>query len=246
VSPRSRSTTGFRRALTFLRRHAGYDAFPKQFELLGRRWTLLHGVFSPIDTPITELFTSWVPYPTGGAFLEIGCGTGITAVVAAMAGCRRVVAVDVNRAAVENTLQNAERHGVSDRVSVRQGDLYDALAPDERFDMIYWNSNFIEVPHDRVLESDLDHAFFDPGYGTHRRYLGGAASHLNEGGRLLLGFSSLGSWPEFGRACSETAWEPRILRTEHRQLGSMIEFQLVELMDVDEREQSVSEEGAGA
>jgi release factor glutamine methyltransferase len=191
---------------------------------------LLKGVFSPIDNPVTELLTTWLPYPKGGSFLEIGCGAGITSVIALDQGCDRVVAVDINETAVKNTRLNAERHGITDRISVRHGDLYDVLADDETFDVIYWNSNFIDAPEDHVFESDLDYAYFDPGYRVHRRYLRGAAAHLRPGGRLLLGFSSLGNWDEFDLACSEVGLEPTVLRAEKKQLGSLIEFQLVELL----------------
>jgi release factor glutamine methyltransferase len=187
-------------------------------------------VFSPVDTPITEFFTTWLPYPLGGSLLEIGCGTGVTSVYGLRMGCDHVVAIDINEAAVENTRQNADRHGVSDRISVRHGDLYDALGTDERFDVIYWNSSFIDAPDDHVFESDLDHAYFDPGYRVHRRYLQGAASHLRAGGRLLLGFSSLGNWDELRRACSEAGLEPRVLRSELTHIESVIDFQLLELV----------------
>ena len=99
-----------------------------EFALVGRRWTLLPGVFAPTYTPVTELFTAWIPYPVGGTLLEMGSGTGVTAVSAALAGCRRVTALDISAAAVENTRRNVERHGVADRVDVRQSDLFDALS----------------------------------------------------------------------------------------------------------------------
>jgi release factor glutamine methyltransferase len=168
-------------AVSLLRAHLANRRSRKEFVLLGRRWMLLTGVFSPIHNPVTELLTTWLPYPVGGTLLEIGCGAGITSVVALDRGCERVVAVDINGAAVRNTRLNAERHGVTDRIRVRHGDLYEALAHDETFDLIYWNSNFIDVPEDHVFESDLDYAYFDPGYRVHRRYLRGAAAHLRPG-----------------------------------------------------------------
>jgi release factor glutamine methyltransferase len=216
-----------RHPLGWLRSRLGNPG--KDFDALGRRWILMSGVFSPIESPTTELFSQWLPYPVGGSLLEIGCGTGVTAVHGLLSGCRHVVAVDINHAAISNTWRNAERHGVSERISVRYSDLYESLEPDEQFDLIFWNSNFIDGPDDHTLESDLDHAYFDPGYRVHRRYLRGASSHLRQGGRLFLGFSSLGNWEELRRACSEAGLEPTVVRSEVRQLGSLIDFQLIEL-----------------
>src|SRR5688500_4305088 len=86
------SSAGFARASGLLRRHVEDLERPAEFRLLEREWDLLPGVFAPIYTPGTELFTSWLPYPVGGDFLEVGCGAGVTAVMAALAGCRQVTA----------------------------------------------------------------------------------------------------------------------------------------------------------
>ena len=163
----------------------------------------------------------------------MGSGTGVTAVSAALAGCRRVTALDTSAAAVENTRRNVERHGVADRGDVRHSDLFDALSPGERFDLIYWNSNFVEAPEDFVNTSDLHHAFFDPGYETHRRYLLEAPRYLTESGRLLLGFSDLGSWEQLRTACGAAGLTAEVLQAKRCQLETSIEFQLLELRPAD-------------
>ena len=224
---------GFARGQQLFRRHLDDRGRQTEFELLGRRWTLLPNVFAPTYTPVTELFTSWIPYPVGGTLLEMGSGTGVTAVSAALAGCLRVTALDISSAAVQNTQRNAERHGVADRVDVRHSDLFDALSAGERFDLIYWNSNFVEAPSDFVNASDLHHAFFDPGYETHHRYLLQAPYHLSERGRLLLGFSELGSWEHLRTACDAAGLTAEVLRAQRCQLETSIEFQLVELRPAD-------------
>jgi release factor glutamine methyltransferase len=118
-------------------------------------------------------------------------------------------------------------------VDARHSDLFDSLSGSERFDVVYWNSNFTEVPEDFVNETDLHHAFFDPGYQTHRRYLVEAPRHLSERGRLLLGFSDLGSWQRLRTACDAAGLIAEILRAERRRLETSIEFQLVELRPAD-------------
>lgn len=224
---------GFARGQQLFRRHLDGRGGQTEFELVGKRWTLLPGVFAPTYTPVTELFTTWIPYPVGGTLLEMGSGTGVTAVSAALAGCRQVTALDISSAAVENTRRNVERHGVADRVDVRHSDLFGALSAGERFDLIYWNSNFVEAPGDFVNASDLHHAFFDPGYETHRRYLLQAPYHLSKRGRLLLGFSDLGSWEQLRTACAAAGLTAEVLRAQQCQLETSIEFQLVELRPAD-------------
>lgn len=50
--------------------------------------------------------------------LDVGCGTGVLAIGAALFGARSVRAVDIADAAVEATRANAERNGVADRIGV--------------------------------------------------------------------------------------------------------------------------------
>lgn len=177
---------------------------PDRFTLLGREWDLLPEVFGPNYTPVTELMTEWLPFPDGGSFLEMGCGAGVTAVMAALRGCREVTALDIAEAAVENARRNAARHGVADRVRVLRSDLFDALEPGDRFDMIAWNSDFIEAPDGFVHESEFQRSFFDPGYDAHRRFVREAPAHLTEHGRLLLAFNMFGNQELLREFCDAT------------------------------------------
>lgn len=217
------------RAFALYHRHLDAEEWPDRFSLLGEEWELLEGVFAPTLTPVTELFTSWLPYPVGGSFLEVGSGTGVTAVTAARSGCASVTALDIGAAPVENTRRNAIRHGVCDRVRVLRSDLFDALGPDERFDLIYWNSNFVEMSADFLNSTDLHHAFFDPGYQAHRRYLREAPAHLTERGRLMLGFADLGNMPKLTTLCAEQGLTIEVFRAERRHLEIPVEFLLLEL-----------------
>jgi release factor glutamine methyltransferase len=120
---------------------------PMTFSLHQREWDMLPGVFSPVCSPTTAVAMELLELddpammPHTGSFLEIGCGAGLIAVSSALAGCDRVVASDINSAALSNTALNVERHGVADRVRVLRSDLFDALDPHERFDTIFWSSN---------------------------------------------------------------------------------------------------------
>lgn len=174
-------------------RHGALEGRPGGFDLLDMRWDLLPGVFSPLHTASTELFTRWVPYPVGGRFLEVGSGTGVTAVTAVLCGCAQVTAVDITEAAVRNTRMNAARHGVTERVRTLRSDLFDALEPGDRFDLIFWNSNVVEAPGDFECTREIELAIFDSGYVTHERFLRQGFERLADGGRLLLGFNSLGN-----------------------------------------------------
>lgn len=220
--------TAIQFARVLLRKHEQIDE-PATFTMLDREWDLLPGVFAPIFTGASSLFAQWIPYPAGRSFLDVGSGTGLIAVCAALAGCAPVTAVDIDPEAVRNTARNAHRHGLADRISTLVSDLYDALAG-ERYDMIFWNSNFIEVPADFPCTSPLERAMFDPGYAAHRRYLAQAWEHLTPGGRLLLGFSSMGSRTGIDRLATELGLRVVELTTEVRHVPARVEYQLLEFV----------------
>jgi cyclopropane fatty-acyl-phospholipid synthase-like methyltransferase len=56
-----------------------------------------------------------LPISAGKTLLEIGCGIGVATVCAALQGAQ-CTATDINPAAVENVLLNAEKHHVSSNV----------------------------------------------------------------------------------------------------------------------------------
>lgn len=202
------------------------------FSLGGREWDLLPGVFAPPLCLSTGFFADSIPYPDGGTLLEVGCGTGVISVIAAARGCSLVTAIDISEAAALNTSMNVARHGVADRVRVLRSDMFAALAPSDRFDVIFWNSPFIDPPASFEPASDLDRAIFDPAYGNHRRFVDGGPPRLTAEGRLLLGFSNLGNHATLAHLADEAGRNVRTLRTSGL-LVPGVEFQLLELVAHD-------------
>ncbi|MFG2293376.1 methyltransferase [Streptomyces sp. NPDC048603] len=221
----------FRIGLQLVERH-GEGTKPRQFEMAGLQWQLLPQVFAPTHTESTALFTEWLPFPVGGTFLEVGCGAGVTAVMAALRGCSRVTAVDINPTAVQNTALNAARHGVADRMQVLCSDLYGAVAAGEKFDLVFWNSNVIFAPEDFVYTRQVQHAIFDRGYATHHRYLREGLGRLTSAGRMLLGFNSLGDADRLNELVAASGARITERRRAIRHAGGVpVTFQLLEVTD---------------
>ncbi|MGB8535800.1 MAG: peptide chain release factor N(5)-glutamine methyltransferase [Acidobacteriaceae bacterium] len=77
------------------------------------------------------------------SIVDVGTGSGAIAVAIAHALTRsRVMAVDLSLAALEVARRNADRHGVIDRVTVRQSDLL-AEAGSAEFDVVVSNPPYI-------------------------------------------------------------------------------------------------------
>jgi S-methylmethionine-dependent homocysteine/selenocysteine methylase/SAM-dependent methyltransferase len=77
--------------------------------------------------------------------VDIGCGSGLLTVQMARNGAAHVHAIDIDEVAVRNTLTNAFRNGVADRVTGAAHDLY-PWVPEERYDVIV--ASLYQVPVD--------------------------------------------------------------------------------------------------
>lgn len=121
--------------------------------------------------------------------LDMGTGSGVCAIFAAHHS-RRVVAVDVNAAAVRCARINVALNQLEDRIEVRHGDLFAAVAG-ERFDLIVFNPPFLRgTPRD-----DRDRAWRS--LDVSERFAAGLRDHLRPGGAALVLLSSFGGAERF-------------------------------------------------
>ena len=107
-----------------------------------------------------------------------------------------VVAADVSPGAVELARRNAQRLELAGRVSVEQGDLYDALAnvvDAAPFHLILANPPYVTTVEMELLDRNVRD--YEPvralhgggdGLDLHRRIIAGAADRLLPGGRIFL------------------------------------------------------------
>lgn len=116
--------------------------------------------------------------------LDMGTGSGVCAVFAAR-HARRVVAVDINAAAVRCASVNALLNRLEHKIDTRQGDLFEAVAA-ERFDLVLFNPPFLlgepRTDRERAWRSN----------GVAERFAAGLDRHLKPGGAALLLLSTFG------------------------------------------------------
>lgn len=157
---------------------------------LPRRIAVFETVFwEPDDTRSLRQLIRASDFVRGKEILEIGTGSGLLPLCCLQAGASRVVATDVNPAAVANAVHNARLLGLSERLEVRQVPLddtgaYSVIDPDERFDLIISNPPW----EDQEPASIAEFALYDPNFELLRSILSGMREHLTEGGRAWLAY----------------------------------------------------------
>lgn len=78
--------------------------------------------------------------PVSARVLDMGCGTGVLAILALMTGAKEACAVDIDHWCYESTIENAQRNGVLEQMQVLLGDA-SVLTDLPVFDVIYANIN---------------------------------------------------------------------------------------------------------
>ncbi|MCA9524276.1 MAG: peptide chain release factor N(5)-glutamine methyltransferase [Myxococcales bacterium] len=125
--------------------------------------------------------------------LDVGTGSGILATVLAKELGASVVAVDISADALEVARQNAERHGVAERIELRQG----SLVPTDGgpFDLIVSNPPYIPradlatlMPEVSRFEPTLALDGGDDGLELIGALIVGAAQRLSVDGLLIFEF----------------------------------------------------------
>lgn len=146
---------------------------------------VLPNVFPPyIDS---ELIARVMHIEKGDEVLDVGSGSGFIAVTAS-ATARRVVATDINSAAIETIRANAARRHVEDRLTALKTDVFPEYK--DAFDVITFNPPF----SDHAAADVVERSVWDPGHATVRTFVGGVGDFLKPGGRIYMswaGFADL-------------------------------------------------------
>jgi release factor glutamine methyltransferase len=137
--------------------------------------------------------------------LDMGTGSGLLAISAALAGARQVTAVDLNPAAVLAARMNVSLYGLAGKVNVVHGDMFDPVAG-ECFEVVVCNPPYLRgEPSSRGTLAYMAGDDFQ----WLRRFSQSAADYLMPGGRCLLVLADSTDLSSVLRIFSDGGWSVR-------------------------------------
>jgi ribosomal protein L11 methyltransferase len=105
-------------------------------------WFEPHASFGAGEHPTTQLaaqfIEEFVNLHKPLSMLDVGCGSGVLSLVAALRGTSMVLAVDIDEIAVSSTRENLKLNGLEKRVTVEKGS---ADLTSDTFDLVVANIN---------------------------------------------------------------------------------------------------------
>jgi release factor glutamine methyltransferase len=156
---------------------------PLTTEHLGFAVVVQPEVYPPNPLGLAEVVLQEVR--DGDRVLDIGTGSGINA-LAAGTRANEVLAVDINPTAVACARDNAQRNGLSERIDVRESDLFTNVSG--RFDLILFDPPFRWFRPRDMRERSMA----DENYETLTAFFEQLPAYLAPSGRVLLSFGTTG------------------------------------------------------
>jgi len=135
--------------------------------------------------------------------LDIGTGSGIQGIIAALRGAF-VLSTDICPRAVQAARWNAERYQLEKMIEARESDCFNHIR--EKFDRIIFNPPHLWFES----ESVLDHMITDNRYSLFRRFLLEAKKHTEENGKIFLMSSTIGDVEYMQECMKENEYEIKV------------------------------------
>jgi len=173
-------------------RHEPVSRILGEREFYGRLFTVTPATLDPRPDTETIIEAALAVMPKGASLLDLGTGTGAIAItLLAERPDATGMATDLSPEALAVAASNAARLGVGDRLTLLEGSWFAPVSG--TFDIILSNPPYIPAGEIAGLAPDVRN--FDPtlalsggadGLGPYRVIASGAASHLGEGGHVLV------------------------------------------------------------
>lgn len=179
----------------------------KKIRYLGKEFLVYPDTFWPFTD--SQPLVKSLRIRNGESLLDVGTGSGVIAVFACYKGADRVVAVDINPAAIKSAKYNARLHGFGKTMEVRKSNLFQNLSH-EKFDVITANLPFRDKPAPDVVAKSQ----WDTDFRTNTQFFEEVGRYLKPDGRIYFAQSNFGAISEIRQLAKSAGFSVRAMATE--------------------------------
>lgn len=122
--------------------------------------------------------------------VDVGTGSGIEAIGAALLGVNHVDATDINPQAIRCAQENASINDINNKITFFHSDLFSSISDNKKYDLIFANLPFIDFDGGNEL---IDLALYDNNHVIHKKFFKQARERLVKNGRIFLPHANLQS-----------------------------------------------------
>lgn len=158
-------------------------------------------VFWPYDDSVPLMDS--VRINPGDQVLDVCTGSGVVAIFCALQGAGSVTALDWNTDAVSNAKENAILSGVGGIVDVRMSDMFEAVEPGKKFDLITANLPMMNAQARDVVESSI----WDTDLRANNIFLSQVERYLKPGGRIYMTQADFAALDEVKALAKQHRWK---------------------------------------
>ncbi len=158
-------------------------------------------IYEPSEDSL--LLAKYVDKFAKGKVLDIGTGNGIQA-EAALKRTKVVLAVDINKEAIEYVKNKGIKAKVSDLFSNVKG----------KYDLIIFNPPYLPEEELEDIESKLSTTGGKQGYEILERFFSQVDNYLNKNGKILIVFSSLTNKNKIDKIIKKNGFRFKLLEEE--------------------------------
>jgi len=189
-----------------------------------KSFIVLPEVFHPSHHWSGTFLAKYLAVKPGDHVLDMGTGSGIQAICSASVA-EKVLACDINPHAIKCATINALLNDVSNKVEVRQSNLFENVKENEKFDLIIFNFPFFHINPKSIEE----HAYFGGKDGhVMKNFYKQVGKHLKPHGKIQIIYSEsaipdMFEWDEF----KKNRFKPELVIMKKSLLGHKVPIYLL-------------------
>jgi release factor glutamine methyltransferase len=193
---------------------------PRSVHVLGNTYHISEKVFNPKYYYTSQFMARYINVQPDDSVLDMGTGSGIQAITAGKTALR-VLAVDINPEAVQYAVRNVEVNGLSNRISVLEGDLFSSIGRDQKFSVILFTPPYMQGN----TECHFDHALFDCDNRLLKRFFKEAGAFITPNGYVQMVYSSIADPEKVVEISRECGWRHDLIAHEKTSMEEFFIYQ---------------------